>query len=159
MGIVKLPNRKMYWSPGKKWGYTLWARAGINVYVYEFEVDGSLTSKGPPENSIVTKNCGESDFAVTRLANKLEKNKHFLPNENYFSSPELAVYLKQKKEIFAVSTPDRKLCRKCLLPSNNKMMEEERGKIFQFVDKKSQVVITAWLDNKPVLMLSNYLAK
>jgi len=39
------------------------------------------------------------------------------------------------------------------------MMKEERGEMIEFVDDKSEVVITAWLDNKPVLMLSNYLGK
>ena len=38
-------------------------------------------------------------------------------------------------------------------------MKEEQEQVFQSVDKKSQVIITGWLDNKPVLMLSNYLGK
>ena len=83
---------------------------GISGFVYNFEVDGSLVIKVPPENSIVPKNCGESDFVVMRLANKLEKNKHFLFYDNYFSSPELAVCLKQERGNLAVSNLDRKRC-------------------------------------------------
>ena len=42
---------KMY-MPKKpvKWGYKLWCRAGISVYVYEFDVLGGKGIKGTPEN-------------------------------------------------------------------------------------------------------------
>lgn len=143
----------------KKWGYKLWARAGISGYIYDFEVDGSPISKGPPENRIVPEKCGESDFVVMRLCEGLEKNKHFVFYDNYFSSPDLAVYLNKQKGIFAVSTLDRKRSRNCPIPAKKELMKEPRGTMIELVDEKSQIVITVWVDSKPVLMLSNYLGK
>ena len=40
----------------KKWGYKLWARAGISGYIYDFEVDGSPVSKGPQPTEPFQKN-------------------------------------------------------------------------------------------------------
>ena len=68
----------------------------MSDYVYNFEVDGSLESKGPPENTNPPSKCGESDFVVMRLTKDLEKNEHFVFYDNCFSSPEIAVYLKRK---------------------------------------------------------------
>ena len=33
----------------KKWGYKLWALAGVSRYVYTFEVDGENGKSGPPD--------------------------------------------------------------------------------------------------------------
>lgn len=48
----------------KKWGYKSLARAGISGYIYDFEVEGSLGSKGPPAGCVPPAECGESDFVV-----------------------------------------------------------------------------------------------
>ena len=111
----------------KKLGYKLWARAGISGYIYDFEVDGSPVSKGPPANRKVPDKCGESDFVVMRFC------------------------------AFAVSTLDRKRNRNCPLPAKKELMKEPRETMIELVDEKFQIVITVWVDSKPVLMLSNYL--
>ena len=126
--------------------------------VYNFEVDGSPESKGLPENTNPPSKRGKSDFAVMRLTKGLEKNEHFVFYDNYFSLPELAVYLK-RKGVWAVSTLDRKRNRKCLLPSKKECNKLARGTIIEVTDPKKQVVITTWIDNKPVLMLSNFVGK
>ena len=37
--------------------------------------------------------------------------------------------------------------------------EKEERSIMEFVDERSKIVITVWLDSKPVLMLSKYIGK
>ena len=78
-------------KPGK-WGYKMWCRAGMSGYVYDFEVVGSQDAKGPP-SGVNTGKFGESENVVLRLSNALEKNKHQLFFDNFFSSPELMVHL------------------------------------------------------------------
>ena len=83
----------------KKWGYKIWARAGICGYVYDFEIEGGLGSKGPPNDCVPPEKCSESDFVVLRLSAELEPLKHELFFDNYFSSPELIRFLAQEKKI------------------------------------------------------------
>ena len=72
-------NLKRYLSKNpKKWGYKLWAHAGLSSYVYDFEVDGGLDSKGVPTNCDPPAECGESDFVVLRLSNDLNQFQHEL---------------------------------------------------------------------------------
>ena len=49
------PKKKL-----KKWGYKLQAHAGLSGYVYDFEVDGGIGSKGVPTNCDPRGECGET---------------------------------------------------------------------------------------------------
>ncbi len=60
----------------KKWGYKLWAMAGMSGYVYDFEVDGMKGSSGPPVGTNPPAGIGESGFVVLRLTNSLQPNMH-----------------------------------------------------------------------------------
>ena len=71
-----------------------------------------------------------------RLTKDLEKNEYFVFYDNYFSSPELAVYLKQKG-VWAVSTLDRKRSLKCPLPPKKECNKLARGTIIEITDKKN----------------------
>ena len=82
----------------KKWGYKLQAHAGLSGYVYDFEVDGGLGSKGVPTNCDPPAECGEIDFVVLRLSNDFSQFQHELFFDNYFSLPELIRYLMQEKK-------------------------------------------------------------
>ena len=85
-------NLKRYLTKNpKKCGYKVWARAGLSGYIYDFEVDGGLGSKGVPINCDPPGKCGER---VLRLSNDLNQFQHELFFDNYFSSPELMRYLK-----------------------------------------------------------------
>ena len=143
----------------KKWGYKLWARAGISGYVYDFEVEGGLGSKGAPRDCEPPTECGESDFVVLRLTTGLDQFKHEVFFDNYFASPELLKYLKQEKKIWAVATLNTKRARKCPLPTEKEMKKIGRGFAQEFVDETESVVVTAWFDNKRVLTVSSYAGK
>lgn len=68
------------------------------------------------------------------------------------------IYLK-RRGIWAVSTLNQKRSRNCPIPSKKECNKLDRGTIIEMVDQKEQIVITTWIDNKPVLMLSNYIGK
>ena len=80
---VVLPETHVNWRTSRpiqrstsKWGYKIWARAGISGYVYDFEIE-PRPSKGPPDDCVPPEKCGESDF-VLRLSAELEHLKHEL---------------------------------------------------------------------------------
>ena len=70
----------------KKWGYKLWALAGVSRYVYTFEVDGENRKSGPPDGWDAPEKCGENEFVVLRLIEKLEQDKHKFFFDNFFSN-------------------------------------------------------------------------
>ena len=73
----------------KKWGYKLWALAGISGYVYRFELDGGEDCSGPPPGVTPSPRCRESDFVVMRMSHELPPDRHFLFFDNHFSSPKI----------------------------------------------------------------------
>ena len=143
----------------KKRGYKMWAMAGISGYVYDFEVEGGLGTKGPPNGCDPPNSCGESGFVVLRLAKDLESGKHQLFFDNYFASPELVDYLGVKRKIWALSTLNTNRSRGCPIPTEKQMKISGRGHIKEMVDSEKKVVVTAWHDSKCVLTLSNYIGK
>ena len=137
----------------KKWGYKIRVMAGISGYVYDFEVEGGLGTKGPPDS------CGESGFIVLRLSKDLRPRKHQLFFDNYFVSPELVDYLGNEKKLWALSALNSNRSHGCPIPTEKQMRRSGRGHIEEVVDSKKKVVIIVWHDNKRVLMLSNYIRK
>ena len=140
----------------KKWGYKLWALAGVSGYVYTFEVDGEKGKTGPPEGSNPPEKCGQSGYVVLRLVEKLEEDNHKLFFDNFFSSPELVQYL-SSKGIWALGTLNVNRSRNCLLPSEKDL--SGRGSSEESMNDKKSVVVTSWYDNKRVLMISNFVGK
>ena len=130
----------------KKWGYKIWARAGISGYVYDFEIEGGLGSKGPPDDCVPPEKCGESDFVVLRLSAELEPLKHELFFDNYFSSPELIRFLAPEKKILTVATLNMKRSRNCPILSEKEMGKKGRGWSQEVVDTTDTVVVIAWFD-------------
>ena len=119
----------------------------------------AIYPKGPPAGYNPPSACGESEFVVMRLIDKLHPLKHELFFDNYFASPELMHYLKKEKAIWAVSTLNKKRSRKCHIPTEKEMKEGGRGTSEEFVDSSGSIVVAAWYDNKEVLTLSNYVGK
>nr|XP_004209154.1 piggyBac transposable element-derived protein 2-like [Hydra vulgaris] len=143
----------------KKWGYKIWARAGISGYVYDFEIEGGIGTKGPPPGCNPPKQCGESAFVVLRLSNSLLPFKHTLYFDNYFASPELMIFLRTNYKVWALSTLNPNRSRNCPILSEKEMRKLGRGYIKEFVDTNNKIVVASWFDNKRVLTLSNYIGK
>ena len=62
----------------------------------------------------------------------------------------------KSRDILAVATLQKKRARGCPIPSKSEMKKKGRGTMKQFVDEGNGVVITAWFDNRQVLMISNF---
>ena len=142
----------------KKWGYKLWALAGVAGYVYTFEVDGEKGKTGPPDEWDAPEKCGESGFVVLHLIEKMEEDKHKLFFDNFFSSPELMQYL-ANKGFWALASLNVVRSRKCPLPNEKELKKCGRGASTQNVNKDKSVVVTSWYDSKRVLMISNFVGK
>ncbi|CAB4042187.1 Hypothetical predicted protein [Paramuricea clavata] len=140
-----------------KWGYKFWCRAGMSGYVYDFEILGSQEAKGPPPG-VNPEEFGESENVVLRLSKELEKNRHQLFFDNYFSSPKLLVNL-MSRGILAVATLRSDRSCGCPLPAEKDMRKNGRGDLAEFTDSKAGLVICAWYDNRRVLTISNFLGK
>eukprot|EP00795_Rhopilema_esculentum_P009826 gene9826-18399_t len=128
----------------KKLGYKLWAHAGISGYVYDFEVEGGVGSKGAPKDCEPPTECGESDYVVLCLTTGLSHTRCFLiiilphqPAELFC----LLKYLKQERKIWAVATLNTKHARKCPLPTEKEMKKIGRGFAEEFVDETESVVL------------------
>ena len=135
----------------KTWGYKFWALAGMSGYVYHFEIDGEKGCTAP-------KNVGESGFVVLRLCKDLQKNKHKLFFDNYFCCPELLDYL-SSKGIWAIGTLNKTRSRNCPLLSEKELKKEGRGAIAEILATNKSLVVTAWFDNKRVLVISKFVGK
>jgi len=148
---------KMY-MPKKpiKWGYKLWCRAGISGYVYDFEVAGGGI-KGAPDG-VDAANFGESELVVLRLVDHLQPNKHKIFFDNYFSSPELLIILKEM-QIFAVATLRENRARKCPIATESELKKKGRGAMDFATNAKEEIIVCGWYDSKRILIASNYLGK
>ena len=142
-----------------KWDCKFWARAGISGYIYDFEVHGGLGSKGAPTGSTPPKACGVSDFVILRLTDDLGPNMHQLFFVNYIASLQLLIYLKESKKIWAMARLNSKCSRLCPIKSDSQMKKLGPGHIKEFIDSTKSIVITAWLDKKQVLTISNYIGE
>ena len=128
-------------------------------YVYDFEVEIGLGTKGTPNGCDPLDSCGGGGFVVLRLSKDLRQGKHQLFFDNYFASPELVDYLGYKNKIWALSTLNSNRSCGYPIPTENQMRKSRRGHIKEMVDSEKKVVITEWHDNKRVLKLSNYLGE
>ena len=84
--------------------YKLWLLAGVSGYVFNFEIVGENGVKGPPPGELVINGVSESSYIVWRLAYIFAEKKYKFFFDNYFASPELYVYLKEKKFCFYIQS-------------------------------------------------------
>ena len=84
-----------------KWGYKVWSLTGVSSYVCNFEIVGEHDRKGAPVGEKGLKGIGESGYVVARLTQSLDRGKHKVYFDNYFASPDLLVYLKEKASLLS----------------------------------------------------------
>ena len=115
--------------------------------MYDFEVYGGIGTSGTPANIQSTHRFGESENVVLRLTSELSPKKHKLFFDNLFASPELLIQLKSM-DIYAIGTLRQDRTRGCQLPTESAMRKEGRGTMCAFVEKKAELVICTWYDNR-----------
>ena len=123
-----------------KWGYKIWFLAGVSGYVYNFEIVGEHDKKGAPAGEKSVNGIGESGYVVARLTQSLDRGKHKVFFDNYFASPDLLAYLKEKG-IFALSTLRPNRSRICPIMNEKDMKQKDRGATDEIADLVNGVVI------------------
>ncbi|XP_065318901.1 piggyBac transposable element-derived protein 3-like [Gordionus sp. m RMFG-2023] len=133
-------------SKPHKWGIK--ALAGSSGIVYDFKIyAGKQTNPTPSE-------LGISGDIVLQLAKNIPKfQNHKLFCDNYFSSIALAKQLKEKG-IFMVGTIRSNRLKDCKLKCDKDFKKEGRGSYVYKVDKKENIIIVKWYDNKFVHIIS-----
>ena len=125
-----------------KWGFKFWFRCGAKSgYLYEFDV--YLEKKGNTEFGL-----GESTFLT--LCQKLKDTHCFVFFENFFTSVALLVKL---LEIGIYATGTVRVNRKNM-PVLKHDKEMKRGEQDWFSSNHLSAI--KWMDNKSVILLSNY---
>ena len=131
-----------------QWGFKLWCRCDSKTgYLFEFDLYSG-------------KKCGQVEYGlgegvVLKLTEKLKDLKCEVYIDNYFNSPLLQFELLQK-DIFSAGTvrANRKHLPKAPQVKPDKAME--RGEVQAF--EAEGIRFVKWMDNKAVLMLSNFIS-
>ena len=84
-----------------------------------------------------------------------ERKGHKVFFDNWFTTLPLLLYLKSKG-ILAVGTIRANCLQHCPLMTNKDLEKSGRGSLDYRVDNNSGIIVTKWVDNKVVQLVSNY---
>uniref|UniRef100_A0A915IZ26 PiggyBac transposable element-derived protein domain-containing protein n=1 Tax=Romanomermis culicivorax TaxID=13658 RepID=A0A915IZ26_ROMCU len=127
------------------WGMKIFSRCGVLGFVYDFFVFTGA-DKNPTEQAL-----SASSNVVARLCTTLPKNVgHKVYFDNYFTSPDLLIYL-YSQGIFALGTVPSNGLRGAekLLISKKDLKAKGRGSHDFIVDANLTLCALRWLDNGP----------
>ncbi|GFT01330.1 piggyBac transposable element-derived protein 3 [Nephila pilipes] len=161
--LVHQPNYRAYWSeelvfdriketmPLKKFETI---RQG---FAYKLELYSGQENKEKYRQKSEP-DLGASANVVIRLARIISRNKNYtLYFDNYYTSIPLLVYL-SKEGIYTLGTINRNRIPNSKIPTEKVFNKMERGHSMEFVGNYNDVEIsvTAWKDNKTVIMASTF---
>lgn len=138
-----------------KWGYKIWVLCGASGYAYDFEC-----YTGRSDNTLLEgeEDCGASGNVVIRLSRAIPANvNHKLFFDNYFTSPDLQLYL-AKKGIWSIGTVRGNRIPQCSLKADVDLRKLGRGAFDEKVAVVDDIEIASvrWFDNKAVTLLSTF---
>lgn len=133
-----------------KWGYKIWARAGISGYVRQLEVYGDNLIE---VDATLPDGIGKSGEVVVRACHNLESGS-YVYFDNFFTSMELLRYFKQKG-IRATGTARRNRIRNSPLLTEKIFCKKVRGFEEHYTDEKHGILVCQWNDNRPVVLATN----
>jgi len=111
-----------------KWGYKLWVLCGASGYAYDLEVYTGKSDNVVMDGEV---DCGASGNVVVRLARSVPMGiSHKLFFDNYFTSPDLQVYL-AKQGIYCVDTVRANRLLQCSLQSELEMKKTGRERLMK----------------------------
>ena len=135
-----------------RFGYKLWVVASPNGYVLNIQPYPGVAEKSNDDIDL-----GSSANVVWHFANilrtKYPEQKLSMTFDNYFTSIPLLQTLKSKLDILATGTIRQN--RVPNLPVDKSFNKEERGTCTEWVSDDTNLCLTAWNDNKVVLILSS----
>lgn len=130
-----------------KFGYKLWMLCSHNGYPFQI-----LPYQGQKEKN----NEPLSTRVVETLTSVVEHpNQHAVYMDNFFSSYNLAVRMKNKG-FFMTGTVRENRVAKCPLELSTNMKKKDRGTIDKCYDTKNEIGIVRWNDNKVVTVVTNF---
>lgn len=135
------------------WGVKIFVLAGKSGMFYDFLIyQGKTTGIG--ETNL--KRFGLGASVVVHLTQRLEKTGGYkLFFDNYFTSYNVLQILK-KRNIYAAGTARINRFGVTSLRTDSEMKKEARGFSDQVVSKDGDIVLTKWLDNRTVVLASNF---
>lgn len=141
-----------------KWGYKFFVIAGVSGYILDFiPYQGSTTFlQLVGTRNEITKE--ESDLGVgASIVIALSKSLHDQDNtslffDNYFAGLPLFLYLKNKMNIYSLGTLRSNRIAGCPIDTDKVLQKQGRGKYDYKTDKDKGIIVTKWVDNKPVLL-------
>lgn len=135
------------------WGIKVFVLSGKSGLCYDFllyQGDGTVFENGNKQK------FGLAAAVVLELSKRLEQSKgHQLFYDNWFSSYNALQVLKQKG-IAAAGTIRVGRFKKPDLLSDKVFCKKDRGYCEETVSEDGDVIVTKWLDNRPVVMASNF---
>lgn len=147
--------RQYYPKKPHKWGYKIWVLCGASGYAYDFEC-----YTGRSDNTLLEgeEDCGASGNVVIRLSRAIPANvNHKLFFDNYFTSPDLQLYL-AKKGIWSIGTVRGNRIPQCSLKADVDLRKLGRGAFDEKVAVVDDIEIASvrCFDNKAVTLLSTF---
>ena len=134
----------------KKWGFKNLVRAGASGFMYDFFL---YAGKNEPDPESGLQKCAQ---VVSRLCKELPPNvRHKVFFDNWFTTLELMQHLKTKG-LLAVGTIRANRLHGCPLAANKDLEKQGRGSMDYRTDNNSGIIITKWVDNSTMQLISNF---
>lgn len=136
------------------WGIKVFLLCGESGIVYDLLLYQGSTTELNPES---LKSLGLGASVVLHLTKNIEKNRHNIYFDNFFTTFQLLEIL-QKKQIFAIGTIRTNRFSNLPFLSDKEMKELGRGSTYEISTNMSNcnIGLIKWFDNKAVALGSNY---
>ena len=131
----------------------LWA-IWFCIHLWDYSGKENVVGNNEPD-------LGASSNVVVRLCRAIERNKNYqVYFDNYYTSLGLISYL-SKQGIHSLATINRNRIPNSKLPTEQEMKKRDCGDSFEFVGvvDNVEISITAWKDNKTVVLASSFLGQ
>jgi hypothetical protein len=155
----KAGNRRQYNAKKpKKWGFKAFVRSGVSGFVYDFLLYGGDDTFRNINFSSEEETLGFGGKVVVALCQSIKKRPCFVYFDNYYTSLELVVYLRNELGIFSLGTVKANRLRGCQdkLDTDKVLKRKGRGSFSQIVCNRNKVSVVKWLDIKPVTLACSF---
>ncbi|XP_064614532.1 piggyBac transposable element-derived protein 2-like [Liolophura sinensis] len=134
----------------RKWGFKLWARAGSDGILHDFDV---YQGKRDTDNS---NRVGMGGNVVLEMTRKLPTDANFrIYADNLFSGLALVNELRDRGMWYVGTVRENRL-KGCNLKSEKHLKKEKRGAVDSKLEVNSNTVVVRWMDNRKVDLISSF---
>lgn len=140
-----------------KWGFKIFVRAGVSGIIYAFLDYGGEDTFRQHSFSEAEDLLGLGGKVVVALCSTIvEKPCSFVYFDNFFTSLELLILLREKYGIFSMGTIRSNRLRGCPLDSDKELVKRGRGSYDRRVCNSNKICVVKWQDNKTVCLTSTF---